>query len=176
MSLPCVPQRTTPGFAFSIMNRALLECIAVRKFGGAEVRELLACFGDNPPVCAFCGQGPITRWDHLIPVTQGGDTVLGNMVPACSRCDDSKGDQPFETWALGPTPGSPTSRGIGDVEQRLDKIRAYVAKYGYLARTPEQRLNGEELRQLEVLRSDLSRVRKDFDELIAVFRKRSGLR
>jgi hypothetical protein len=176
MSAPKVPQRTTPGFAFSIMNRALLECIAVRKFGAPEIAELLSFFGNDPPVCAFCGAEPIMRWDHLVSVTQGGDTVLGNMVPACSKCDDSKGHQPFDVWALGPAPGSPQSRGISDVGQRLEKIRQYVARYGYQPRTPDQRLNAEELRQFEVLRADLSRVRKDFDELIADFRKRSGLR
>lgn len=176
MKLPSAPQRTTPGFAFSILNRALLECIAVRQFGATEIREVLKFFGDDPPACAFCGAAPISRWDHLVPVTQGGDTVLGNMVPACSKCDDSKGDQPFEAWALGSAPGSPRSRGVADLEQRLAKLRDYAASYAYRPRAPHERLNAEEMRQLEVLRADLARARKDFDDLILCFRARAGLR
>jgi len=131
------------------MNRALLECIAVREFGATEITEVLTFFGGDPPTCVFCG-GPIERWDHLVPVTKGGDTVLGNMVPACSKCDDSKGDAEFEQWAVGAAPGSPRSREIADVEQRVGKIGEYVAKYGYEPRSPDQRLNEEELRQFDL--------------------------
>ncbi len=174
--LPDAPQRTTPSFACSAVKRALFECIAVRKFGAPEMSQVLSFFAEHPPCCAFCGGRPVKRWDHLIPVTQGGDTVLGNMVPACGKCDDSKADEPYESWAIGAAPGSPRSRGVKDLAQRLEKIGQYVAKYGYRPRTPEQRLNEEELRRFEVLRSDLSRLRKDLDEFIAVFRQRSGLR
>lgn len=158
------------------MNRALLECIADRKFGAPEIAEVLAFFGQDPPACVFCGAVPIARWDHLVPVTKGGDTVLGNMVPTCSKCDDSQRDEDFAEWAAGSAPGSPRSRGIADVDQRIKRIRAYVAKYAYQPRNPTQRLNEQELRQFHVLREDLGKLRKDFDDLIAAFRKRSGLR
>lgn len=78
MKLPRVPARTTTGFAFSMVDRALRERLAERKFGRAEVEKVLEHFGD-PPNCAFCGDERIARWDHLVPVTRGGDTVLGNM-------------------------------------------------------------------------------------------------
>jgi hypothetical protein len=176
MKLPEVPQRTTPGFSFSIVERALMECIAVRQFGKPEIQEVLAFFGANPPSCAFCGAFPIQRWDHLVAVSKGGDTVVGNIVPACAKCDDSKGALPFEEWALGSTPGSPTSRGIADVRERVERIRSYVAKYAYSPRPPEERLAPDELAQFGVLRDDLRRLRHDFDQFIVLYRARTGLR
>jgi len=140
VKLPQVPQRTTPGFSFSIVKRALLECIAVRQFGKKEIKQVTAFFGGAPPVCVFCGASPIERWDHLIPVSRGGDTVLGNVVPACGRCDDSKRDLPFEVWALSSAPNSPGTPGVPDLDQRLARIREYVAKYAYQPRSPDQRL------------------------------------
>ena len=101
MILPNMPQRTTPGFAFSIVRRALLDCIADRRLGKTEIAEVLSYFGDDPPACVYCGATPINRWDHLVPISKGGDTTLGNIVPACSKCDDSKRDLPFKEWVVG---------------------------------------------------------------------------
>lgn len=68
-----------PASSFSIMNRALLHCIAVRKFGVPEIAELLKFFGDDPPACGFCGARPIIRWDHLVPVSKGGDRIRRSL-------------------------------------------------------------------------------------------------
>jgi len=175
VKLPKVPQRTTPAFAFSIVRRALLEGIAVRQFGKPEIVEVVAFFGEDPPGCVFCGATPIRRWDHLTPISKGGDTTLGNIVPACAKCDDSKQDSPFEVWALGSAPNSPRSRAVRDIDRRLSKIREYVAKYSYSPRPPEERLNSEELRQFEILRADLQRLRGDFDAFITLYRQRTGV-
>jgi hypothetical protein len=176
VKVPDVPQRTTPGFSFSIVERALFEGIAVRQFGKTEIQEVLAFFGADPPTCAFCGATPIQRWDHLVPVNKGGDTTLGNIVPACAKCDDSKRDLAFDEWAFGSSPGSPTSRGIPDLAQRMERIRSYVANYSYRPRLPKERLAPDELAQFGVLRDDLRRLRRDFDQFIALYRKRTGQR
>lgn len=175
MKLPRVPHRTTPGFAFSIVKRALIESIAVRQFGKLEIAQVVAFFGEDPPTCVFCGDTPIRRWDHLTPVSKGGDTTLGNMVPACATCDDSKGSSRVDVWALGDAPKSPRTQGVRDIDRRLSKIREYVAKYSYTARPPEERLNTEELRQFEILHANLQRLRGDFDAFIRLFRKSTGL-
>ena len=101
--------------------------------------------------------------------------MLGNMVPACATCDDSKGGLPYDVWALGGAPNSPQTRGVRDIDRRLSKIREYVAKYSYTARPPEERLNTEELRQFEILHADLQRLRGDFDAFITLYRQRPGL-
>jgi hypothetical protein len=45
MDYPPAPQRTTPGFSFSIVQRCLRDCIAERQFGKAEMEEVVAFFG-----------------------------------------------------------------------------------------------------------------------------------
>lgn len=42
--------------------------------------------------CAYCG-GPAETWDHIVPVSQGGRTVPGNIVPACKSCNSKKKDR-----------------------------------------------------------------------------------
>jgi len=41
-------------------------------------------------LCAYC-PAPATTWDHIVPVSQGGRTIPGNIVPACSSCNSRKG-------------------------------------------------------------------------------------
>ena len=47
--------------------------------------------------CAYCGirkedtpEGYLTR-DHLVPITEGGDDNIDNIVPACATCNKQKG-------------------------------------------------------------------------------------
>ena len=44
--------------------------------------------------CQYCGsqRGPMTV-DHVIPKTMGGQDVWNNLVCACTRCNNKKGDQ-----------------------------------------------------------------------------------
>lgn len=42
-------------------------------------------------LCAYCPE-PATTWDHIVPVSAGGRTVPGNIVPACSSCNSRKRD------------------------------------------------------------------------------------
>ena len=175
MNLPEAPQCTRPSFSFSLVQRSLRDGIADRKFGKAEMDQVVEFFfGSGEPSCVYCGASPVQRWDHLIPVSKNGDTVLGNMVPACGKCDDSKRDLAFEEWAVGTTSGSPQARAVPDVEGRLARIREYVSKYGYVPRPLEERLQPEELQHLARIREDLNRLRDDIEDFIQAHRTRSG--
>ena len=47
----------------------------------------------NGWVCHYCGQDANTV-DHIIPIVKGGDPMsMDNMVPACKRCNSSKGSR-----------------------------------------------------------------------------------
>ena len=173
MKLPKAPGRTTPGFAFSILRRALTECLGARQFGQAEMAQVLAFFGLTEPACVFCGSPEVKRWDHLVAVTQDGETVLGNMVPACACCDDSKRHVPFEEWMLCDAQGSPTSRGVEDVAGRVARIQAYVQQFGYRVRPLEERLDEGERERLARIQADLQRLRSEVDSLIADYRART---
>ena len=61
---------------------------------GAEV--IMDRFGG---VCAYCPSPP-TTWDHVVPVSAGGLTVPGNVVPACVSCNSSKGTSDVWDWLL----------------------------------------------------------------------------
>lgn len=49
--------------------------------------------------CFYCGvrSGKLTM-DHVIPVSRGGRHALGNVAPACRRCNASKHDDTVMEW------------------------------------------------------------------------------
>jgi hypothetical protein len=173
MKLPRVPQRTTTGFSFSNVERAIREGFARRQFGQAEIDLVLAFFGD-PPHCVYCRGPEVRRWDHVVPVREGGETVVGNIVPACARCDDSKQHRPFAEWMQGDAPLSPKNRGVKDIDERIACIRAYAQEFGYSPTDLERRLTSEEAERLGKVRGALAKARDDLDALIADYRARTG--
>ncbi|MDA1188934.1 MAG: HNH endonuclease [Chloroflexi bacterium] len=95
---PRVPVKITPAYGFSyISERSLRECLGRRQFRHDEMKQVAEWFAayEPQPSCAFCGDKQVHRWDHLIPIREDGETVVGNMVMACQPCDDSKGRRLF---------------------------------------------------------------------------------
>ena len=44
-------------------------------------------------VCHYCGQQTLPReltMDHIVPVSRGGKSTKGNLVPACKACNNNK--------------------------------------------------------------------------------------
>jgi hypothetical protein len=172
--LPLVPQRSTPSFAFSELVRALNDCLAPRQFGQAEMQRTLQFFKMSEPECVYCGSREVHRWDHVVAISQGGETVLGNMVPACARCDDSKRDVPYEAWMSSSAAGSPKSRGVGDIAERISRIQACARHFDYTVCPLEQRLSEQENERLAQIRSRLAELRQEIDALIRDYRERTG--
>jgi 5-methylcytosine-specific restriction endonuclease McrA len=50
----------------------------------------------NTP-CAYCSN-VATTVDHVIPLSRGGTNFEGNLVPACRRCNSSKGTKLLIEW------------------------------------------------------------------------------
>ena len=48
-------------------------------------------------------------------------------MPACGKCNQSKGNKDWKAWMLGPAPLSPKTRGVSDLDDRLEKLTAYEA-------------------------------------------------
>lgn len=63
-----------------------------RTISPALRREVLA---SGP--CFYCGKKP-TQIDHMIPVSRGGTRVRHNLVPACRRCNQAKGNWTAEEF------------------------------------------------------------------------------
>lgn len=61
----------------------------------AQWREVQRRFGG---LCAYCGFNPGTQIEHVIPVSGGGSTTVGNVVPACWACNRDKGTSEPLAW------------------------------------------------------------------------------
>jgi len=61
-------------------------------------RQIRARFAEFDHRCAYCGARGDLHIEHLVPIARGGPHVLGNILPACQRCNFSKRDKDAETW------------------------------------------------------------------------------
>ena len=48
--------------------------------------------------CAYCGSDTEIQQEHVVPVSRGGGTTMGNIVPACKKCNMSKKDKTVVEW------------------------------------------------------------------------------
>lgn len=49
--------------------------------------------------CAYCGKyTPRPHVEHVIPLSKGGGHRVGNVVPACPKCNASKGSKLLAAW------------------------------------------------------------------------------
>lgn len=48
-------------------------------------------------LCRYCDSLANT-FDHVIPITKGGNSKLENIVPACASCNSSKKDWDLDVW------------------------------------------------------------------------------
>ena len=96
-----------------------------------EVEEALAILGMTKGNCrcAYCGD-PRTEWDHFRPTVKdrkptGYITEIANLVPACGKCNQSKGNKNWKDWMLSSAPRSPRTQGIQDIDERVRRLEAY---------------------------------------------------
>jgi hypothetical protein len=140
------------------------------------MHRIVEFFSNGQLECVYCGSPDIKRWDHLIAISNGGETVMGNIVPACQVCDDSKQDEDFERWMISKADRSPRSRGVPDIDKRIQRIRQYIKYFGYNHQSIEERLDATEQAKLGELRSKTKALQKEIESFISEFRKRKGLR
>lgn len=61
-------------------------------------QRLLAVFAH---ACAFCGaQGALLDVEHLVAMRDGGDNVVGNIVPSCRPCNAQKYRKSLEKFVI----------------------------------------------------------------------------
>ncbi len=95
----------------------------------AAIEEALRVLGMETPVCAYCGDGA-SEWDHFRPLVvaqkpTGYISEIHNLVPACGKCNQSKGNKNWRDWMLSSAPRSPRSRGVIDIEARISRLEAF---------------------------------------------------
>jgi 5-methylcytosine-specific restriction endonuclease McrA len=73
-------------------SKAAVEC----SLTNAEWDTICSRWGYE---CAYCADKPDTiERDHVVPLSNGGDTNKKNIVPACPRCNRSKGSKSISEW------------------------------------------------------------------------------
>jgi hypothetical protein len=77
----------------------------------------------------YCG-AKTTDLDHLRPLVQnkrptGYVHEIGNLVPACGPCNQSKGGQDWRQWMQGNARGSPTTKGVNNIAERINQLERF---------------------------------------------------
>jgi 5-methylcytosine-specific restriction endonuclease McrA len=119
------------GRSSSITNAFVNAIIPVIEPTEEEELEALEILGMRPDSirCAYCGDA-CTEWDHLRPLIRdqkptGYVTEIANLVPACGKCNQSKGKAHWKDWMLGKARLSPKTRGVPDLENRISRLEGY---------------------------------------------------
>jgi hypothetical protein len=118
------------GRSSSITNSFVNGVIPVLVPSALEVRAALEVLGMSDSIsCSYCG-GTSTEWDHLRPLVvnqrpTGFVSEIQNLVPACGKCNQSKGNRPWRVWINSDARLSPKTRGVADLEQRVSRLEAF---------------------------------------------------
>ena len=122
---------TIMGRSSSITNSFVNGIIPCIEPSDRELDEALSVLNMNREnvCCAYCGDGH-TEWDHLNPLIinkepTGYISEIHNLVPACSKCNQSKGNRNWKEWMLSDSKLSPKSRGITDLDRRISLLETY---------------------------------------------------
>jgi hypothetical protein len=122
---------TVSGRSSSITNAFFNAIIPVHAPTVKDELEALAILEMEPEKirCAYCGD-PHTEWDHLRPIIRskkptGYITEIANLVPACGKCNQSKGGYHWKDWMLGSAPLSPRSRGVAELDRKVFLLEKY---------------------------------------------------
>ncbi|HGO5815915.1 TPA: HNH endonuclease [Mannheimia haemolytica] len=90
---------------------------------------------ENTKQCVYCG-GVATTWDHFRPLVRnkkptGYINEISNMVPACSTCNSSKGNNDWKSWLNSETKDSLIKRGFNRdyLDKLKDKLNEYENKF-----------------------------------------------
>lgn len=96
-----------------------------------EKKESLDILGLSyeDPRCAYCGE-KATEWDHLNPLVKNKKPTgyiyeINNLVPACGKCNQSKGNKHWKKWITSSAKLSPKTKGVIDLDDRIKRLEDY---------------------------------------------------
>jgi len=115
----------------SITNAFVNSVIPVFPPTQDEIRSALSILGMDASDlrCAYCGE-KASEWDHLRPLVvkrrpTGFVSEIANLVPSCGKCNQSKGNKDWRSWISSKARLSPATRGVADLQQRIDRLDQY---------------------------------------------------
>lgn len=119
------------GRTSTITNAFFNAIIPIHVPSEPDVEEALRILGiDRKNItCVYCGNKS-TEWDHLNPIIRdkkptGYITEIANLVPACGKCNQSKGKSCWRDWMVGDAKLSPKKLGVKDIEGRISTLTKY---------------------------------------------------
>lgn len=122
---------TIKGRTSSVTNSFINGIIPCSTPSNQEVKRALEILDlDKDPLkCAYCGDNA-TEWDHLRPLVSdkrptGYISEIKNLVPACGKCNQSKGNKNWKEWMISSAELSPKTRGIIDLENKIERLSNY---------------------------------------------------
>jgi len=107
---------------------AIIPCIKPSENDVKQALKILDLDASNL-CCAYCGDKS-SEWDHLRPLVRGKQPTgyiseIGNLVPTCGKCNQSKGGQDWRSWMMGRAKQSPKSRKIQGLDKRISRLEDY---------------------------------------------------
>ncbi len=119
------------GRSSTIINSFVCSIIPIIQPTNDQVKQALNILGMDHDgfQCAYCGD-TASEWGHLHPLIKtkkptGYILEIGNLVPACGKCNLSKGNKSWASWIKSRAKLSPKSKGIPDLEQRIERLNNY---------------------------------------------------
>ena len=119
------------GRTASITNafvNGIIPCVEPSK---KEITKALGILGldSNDLRCAYCGD-KATEWDHLRPLVidqrpAGYISEIHNLVPACGKCNQSKGNKDWRKWIVSSAKLSPKTRGVKDLDSKIKRLEKF---------------------------------------------------
>jgi len=165
------------GRSSSITNSFVNGIVPIIRPSPEQIDEALGVLGmKDEVVCAYCGDAA-TEWDHLRPLVEnqrptGYVHEIHNLVPACGKCNQSKGNKHWRTWMFGPARLSPKTRGVADLDARAAALERYEA-WTRPVRVEFSDLVGEELwAQHWANHAELLQQMRDAEKTVELIRER----
>lgn len=122
------------GRSSSITNAFINSIVPTIEPTEEEISEALTILGMDEASfrCSYCGDAA-SEWDHFRPLVKdkkptGYISEIRNLVPACGKCNQSKGNKDWKKWMLSDATLSPKSKGVVDIEQRVQRLEAYAKR------------------------------------------------
>lgn len=119
------------GRSSSITNSFINSIIPVIKPSEEEIKQALDILNMTQDTfqCAYCGDRA-TEWDHFRPLVidkkpTGYISEINNLVPACGKCNQSKGNKDWLAWMTSKARLSPKTKGVSDLDERIDLLKTY---------------------------------------------------
>jgi len=157
-SLGGVARTVKGGFSRCTGIRSSIDLPAIIACGGSQIPRMRthvaltnqALFSRDRHQCMYCGQvfaSQLLSRDHVVPKSRGGKDKWENVVAACRRCNQYKGDSL-----------------LSEISMELIALPYRPNFAEYLALTNNKRIRGD---QIEFLRPQFSKQSREADHRIA---------